>query len=315
MFGGPIGARLTMAVARLVMQSWKDNYDKILDRSQIDQLLSGLYVDDGRNLHRKLNFGEYFDHVNQKFAVSEEKKLLDLENRITREEITKKEVLAAMNSINEDLNFTMELCTDFVDGRLPTLSFSIWQGVDRIEHSYFEKAMKNQTLLMARTAMSRHQMINIMSNELIRRLEMVDDCLGQQEKNDIVNKYTQQLVNSEYNWKLCREIVVSGIVGFVRKLKRKVKQNIPKFRSGQFSLRTRVNKKLTEKYNWFRVNKVNMDDETVSESVNNSELSKKKNKWHHYSKKHAPIEAIEKVETKDAPLKLFYLFNLPKTVN
>ena len=74
-----------------------------------------------------------------------------------------------------------------------------------------------------------------------------------------------------------------------------------KFKSGQFSLRTRVNKKLTEKYNWFRVNKVNIDDETVSESVNNSELSKKKNKWHHYSKKHAPIEALEKVETKDAP--------------
>ena len=36
MFGGPIGARLTMAVARLVMQEWKDTYDKILEASKID---------------------------------------------------------------------------------------------------------------------------------------------------------------------------------------------------------------------------------------------------------------------------------------
>ena len=28
--GGPIGARLTMAVARLIMQDWKDIYDQIL---------------------------------------------------------------------------------------------------------------------------------------------------------------------------------------------------------------------------------------------------------------------------------------------
>ena len=40
MFGGPIGARLTMAVARLVMQTWFEEYEKILDRSKIDQLLS-----------------------------------------------------------------------------------------------------------------------------------------------------------------------------------------------------------------------------------------------------------------------------------
>ena len=75
--------------------------------------------------------------------------------------------------------------------------------------------------------------------------------------------------------------MVSGIVGFTRKLKRKIKWNIPKFRSGQFSLRTRVNKKLTEKYNWFRVNKVNIEDENdenVNEPVNNDEKTMKRNK-------------------------------------
>ena len=110
--------------------------------------------------------------MNRKFAISEDKKLQDIESGVSREEITRKEVLVA----------TMELCSDFKDGRMPTLSFSLWQGVDKIEHSYFEKEMKNQTLLMSRTAMSKHQIMNIMSNELIRRLEMMDGCLSQKEK-------------------------------------------------------------------------------------------------------------------------------------
>ena len=52
--GGPIGARLTMAVARLVMQSWKDKFYEILDKSIIKELFSALYVDDGRSVQRKL---------------------------------------------------------------------------------------------------------------------------------------------------------------------------------------------------------------------------------------------------------------------
>ena len=57
-FGGPIGARITMAVAKLVMQDWKDHYDQILENSGITELLTGLYVDDGRTFQRKLKWGE-----------------------------------------------------------------------------------------------------------------------------------------------------------------------------------------------------------------------------------------------------------------
>ena len=59
--GGPIGARLTMAVARLVMEEWKYEFNKILKSSGIEELLSGLYVDDGRSYQRKLKWGERFD--------------------------------------------------------------------------------------------------------------------------------------------------------------------------------------------------------------------------------------------------------------
>ena len=82
--------------------------------------------------------------MNRIFAISEDKELTDIESGVSREEITGKEVLAAMYSISVDLNFTMELCLDFKDGRMPTLWFSLWQGVNKIEQSYYEKEMKTR---------------------------------------------------------------------------------------------------------------------------------------------------------------------------
>ena len=97
-----------------------------------------------------------------------------------------------MNSVNSDLEFTMELCTDFADNRLPTLSFAMFMTEDKIEHTYYEKVMKNQTLIVQRSAIGRQQLISIMTNELRRRLEMIGDGVDQKERDNIVDKYTQQ---------------------------------------------------------------------------------------------------------------------------
>ena len=114
-----------MAVARLVMQEWRDLYDEILRNSDIKTLLSGLYVDDGREVQRLLKYGERFVAGDKKFKVIPELEIEDIDMDRSRQDVTRSEILKAMNSINSDLKFTMELCTDFQDGRLPTLSFLI----------------------------------------------------------------------------------------------------------------------------------------------------------------------------------------------
>ena len=62
----------------------------------------------------------------------------------------------------------------------------------------------------------------------------------------------QQLVNSEFTWKQIREIVVSSLLGHVRREKRRKRLNKPRYRSGVESLEARIEKKLVERYNWFR---------------------------------------------------------------
>ena len=196
-----------------------------------------------------------------------------------------------MNSVNKDLEFTMELCTDFEDSKLPTLSFSLYMGETGIEHTYFEKSMKNQVLVMERSALGRQQVMSIMTNEVRRRVEVIGDKVSQVEANEIIDKYTQQLVNSGFNWKQCRDIIVSGLKGQKRKIEKIRSKGKPIYRSGQSSLLKRVNKSLLEKYNWFR--KVEEESDEEEEENVESEI-KRKNKWSHYRKRKEPIRELEK---------------------
>ena len=180
-----------MAVARIVMQDWKDNFKIILENSQIAELLIGLYVDDGRSLQRLLVHGERFSEKDSKIVMMEDEKISDGINDRDRIELTKTEMLRAMNSVSTDLEFTMELCRDFADNMLPTLSFSLYASDNGISHTYFEKMMKNQTLVMSRSAISRNQIMNIISNELIRILEVTSTDASIEEKIRIIEKYTQ----------------------------------------------------------------------------------------------------------------------------
>ena len=272
--GGPIGARLTMAVARLVMQSWKENFNEILKNSEISELLSALYVDDGRSVQRKLCYGERFSPEKNAIVYSESLAEVDINDAVDKNELTRREMLNAMNSVNKDLQFTMELVDDFEDHRLPTLSFTMWPTEEGIAHSYFEKQMRNQVLLVERSAMGKQSLFAILSNELRRRLEVLDEKLPLNEKIQVVNKFTQQLVNSEFAWKQIREIVTSALIGHVRREKRRKDSGKKRYRSGKESLNSRVEKKLLEKYQWFKKKREKEENASTSDPKNGQNPSK-----------------------------------------
>ena len=91
-FGGPIGARLTMAVSRLVMQAWYDEFKEILKNSNIEEKSKGIYVDDGRDIVTKLKIGTRYNEENKSFEYDEKEERTDIENNETREKLTEKEM-------------------------------------------------------------------------------------------------------------------------------------------------------------------------------------------------------------------------------
>ena len=172
--GGPIGARITMVVARLVMSDWGKKYHKILVDSGIPPDLLGGYVDDGRQESGVLEIGMEFSKEAGKFVHSEEAKALDLARGENSERRMARICQVAMNSVNEDLVFTVEVCSDFPDHKLPTLDFLLWPEWWGLNHSFFQKSMRTPYLTMKRSAMSDQQKYSILANDLVRRLSNIN---------------------------------------------------------------------------------------------------------------------------------------------
>ena len=101
--------------------------------------------------------------------------------------------------------------------------------------------------------MGDQQRHSILANELIRRLSNTEH-----EKNDteetskIIETFIQQLKSSGYNRKQAREIVVAGLLGWKRKIKRRKDDGQEFYRNAKSTLATRCRKKLLEKTSWYK---------------------------------------------------------------
>ena len=254
--GGPIGARITMACSRLVMQDWGECYRMILREAGLWVTLLKIYVDDVRQVSSTLRKGTRFDEKEKKMTWTKEAENEDIEMEEMGEnkDARMARILRpAMNSINKDLRFTTEVADEFEDKKLPTLDFKLWlENDNEINHTFYEKSMKTQLVIPKRSAMSMKQKMSINSNDLNRRLSNINiERMEEGELERVTNHYTKQLKGSGYTRNECREIIVSGALGWKRRMARRLEENKEFYRSAASTLRTRIKKKLDRKSrNW-----------------------------------------------------------------
>ena len=103
MEGGPIGARLTMACSRLVMQEWGEGYREILDNSGVKTYSQDNYVDDVRQNTDCMVRGARFNPERKRFTWRSDWEKEDEEEDLPDEIRMGKICLEAMNSVCEDL--------------------------------------------------------------------------------------------------------------------------------------------------------------------------------------------------------------------
>ena len=161
--GGSIGDRWTGAASELVVQDWAEQYQDILVNSGVEVLLLAGYVDDGRQGTTVLKPGMKYCNIDKKFKYSKEAEEDDKTRKLAGETVNQRMARIcqiAMNSINKNLQFTVECEDDYEDKKLPTLDFKIWQEKDgKINHTYYQKEMKSPYLIMARSAAPQTQKI------------------------------------------------------------------------------------------------------------------------------------------------------------
>ena len=107
--GGPIGARVTMCAARLVMQDFGEKYKASLTLARMELTLLSGYVDDVRQGGTSLGLGMKYSIENDKWEWSEKAMWEDVERRKggeNRDERMRRICLPLLNTINKDLEFT-----------------------------------------------------------------------------------------------------------------------------------------------------------------------------------------------------------------
>ena len=124
-----------------------------------------------------------------------------------------------------------------------------------ISYRQFEKPTTTNTVLMKRSALEENANIQILSNELARRLGNTDERQDRRIVGGVVDKFCQKLLTSGYSFSQTKKITLCGIRGWERRKIRARSERGRLFRTSEESRGGRIKKKTTGRNNWFRKKK------------------------------------------------------------
>ena len=226
--------------------------------------LAAGYIDDIRYLTSTISLGWRWSEKSKQLEYKEEWRAEEEERRYSFDKKTSMEVGKIMNSVNKDLEFTTEIVEDFSNARLPTLDLEIWLERGEkpgLRYSFYEKPMGTKYCVMEGSAMSDNMKRATLSQEVVRRMVNTDEEQPQQQRNEILELFTIKMQRSGYNSKQRKEIIISGLKGYERKLKRAAEGKQKLHRDGKATLGARSRKKLMAKFNWYKKKKDTQEEE------------------------------------------------------
>ena len=167
-------------------------------------------------------------------------------------EITRRALDRSMQEVLKSLSFTTEI-GEGEENWLPTLDTEIRVEQNNIiSYRQFEKPTTTNTVLMKRSALEENSKIQILANELARRLGNTDERQERKVVGEVVDKFCQKLLTSGYTEQQTRRVTLCGIRGWERRKRRALEERGKIFRTSGESHLGRIKKKTTGKTNWFR---------------------------------------------------------------
>ena len=158
-----------------------------------------------------------------------------------------------MGGLEGYLTFTMETEEDFQNNWLPTLDTELKvDSSNIIMYRFFEKPTNPNTVLHFRTAMAEDSKIRSLTNEVIRRLLTTGEMISDTARCQILDSFAQKMMNSGYGLMQIRRVILSGIKGYEKMVKKSKAGGRSLHRSSGESSTARARKKLTEKSERFR---------------------------------------------------------------
>ena len=168
--GGPIGLRATCAIARLVICAWDRKWKELITKNNITLEEDIRYMDDGRIILLPFRPGWRWSEGGVKFT----KRWAMEDKDRTGLEITKDILDESMQEVFPYLNFTTEV-GEGEEEWLPTVDIMMRIEPNNIlSYKYFEKTTTTNAMIQKRSALDENSKIQMLSNELMRRLANTD---------------------------------------------------------------------------------------------------------------------------------------------
>ena len=226
--GCPIGLKLSGIVARLIMDSWAKTFMATLDRAGMELQLFIKYVDDVNLITRKLSVGTKWNSDKTKLIHDTTTQCQDSGNTKTELQTTYDIVLEAANNIYKYLDFTIDTPEQHHNLRVPMLDLETWvaqyetlegKPYSQIMYGYYKKTVTSNRVIHAESAYTWRNKTTSLIMEVFRRLR---NCSGQMtidEKTTILEKFLQKLKQSGYKYSTRKNILLSGVTYYFRKLR------------------------------------------------------------------------------------------------
>ena len=123
---------------------------------------------------------------------------------------------------------------------------------NRVLYTHYEKPVASNICVLMDSAMDENSKIQILANDLTRRLLHIEQSMGVEEQVRVINEYSQKLFNSGYKKEQVKRIIINGVKAFERMLSENESGGRPLHSNLKESYGRRSSKKLTEKTSWYR---------------------------------------------------------------
>ena len=320
--GGPIGVRLSGTVARAVMASWDASLNTIMAENQLVSWLLSRYVDDVAMLLQAVKKGVRWCPGCKALAHSDSWEKEDAVAGHSNTKRTMDVMRDAMNSINGDIQVTVEIPEESNSETLPVLDIQCWvekkkenssiskngKPTQKLLYNFYKKPMASHLCLMKRSAMPENTRHHSLANEMVRMMKNVTEMASQDMRNAVVDSYTARLKSSGYEEAAIKTIIIAGLKNYERIRMKAEKGKGSINRSGKSNLSNRYKKKLVDKSTWFidKNKEVDKDDrQTLGEEKKVGESKSKK-----------PLSRTKrKPPQSGGPIPTLTVFFVPKTKN
>ena len=146
----------------------------------------------------------------------------------------------------------------------------------QVRFKYFEKSMSSKRTVQKTTAMGENTKIQILAQDMVRRLLNTSEELGAGTRNETVDEYAPKLINSRNTKEQVRKIVIKGIKGYENKKRKRAMEEKDLLSTEAGSKVNRYKDKLLDKTNWFKQKRGSKNEEQNDEKIRNKKDEERK---------------------------------------